>query len=101
MFAVIRQWAAIGAAVAGVGWLTVGSPAAAGARPLPIPLDNGSICPSGPGVRYMLDPNNSDDYYVCKGGVQQDHKACPPGTHPDVSIKPVDCPSDQGFEGKP
>lgn len=98
MFAVIKQVAAVGAAVAGVGWVAVVSPAVASAQRLPIPQD---ICPDIPGVRYVLDPDNSDSYYVCADGSQQDHKVCPPDTRPDVSTKPPDCPSDQGYLGKP
>ena len=101
MFGDFKKVAAVGAAAVGVGWVTVVSPAPTGAQPQPIPRDNDSICPDSAGVRYVLDPDNPDAYYVCNGGSQQAHKVCPPNTRPDVSTKPVDCPSDEGYEGKP
>lgn len=100
MFAEIKSVATVGAAIVGVGWVIVMGPAPANALPLPVFQDD-SICPSSPGVRYVLDPNNPDAYYVCKGGSPQARKVCPLDTHPDVSTKPIDCPTDEGFEGKP
>ena len=86
MFAKIKQVAAVGAAVAGVGWVTVVSPAVAHTQPLPIP--QGFTCPDIAGVQYLRDPDNSNAYYVCVDGQQQDHKRCPAVT-PQVTITPT------------
>jgi len=45
MFAKVKQVAAVGAAVAGVGWVTVVSPAVAHTQPLRIPPGNDITCP--------------------------------------------------------
>ena len=80
MFAKIKQVAAVGAAVAGVGWVTVVSPAVAHTQPPRIPQDNNITCPDIAGVQYVPDPDDSNAYYVCAGGVVQDHNQCPPVT---------------------
>lgn len=102
MFTEIKKVTAVGLIAVGVGCFTAVRPAPVGAQPLPIPQDTEGICPDVSGVRYVLDPNNPDAYFVCKGGSQQAHKVCPLDTRPDVSTKPIDCPSDEGnSEAKP
>ena len=79
MFATPKQVAAVGAAVAGLGWVTVVSPAVAHTQPPRIPPGNDITCPGGD-VAYMQDPEDSNAYYICAGGVPQDHRRCPPVT---------------------
>ena len=101
MFAKIKQVAAVGAAVAGVGWVTVVSPAVANAQPRPIPQDNPITCPDGAGVRNVPDPDNSEAYYVCADGSQQGHEFCPAETHVDVNATLPCRPDREGSVGKP
>ena len=79
MFAKVKQLAAVGAAVAGVGWVTVVSPAVAHTQPPRIPPGNDITCPGGDAadLQYVLDPDNSNAYYVCAGGSVQQHLRCP------------------------
>ena len=79
MFAKIKQVAAVGAVVAGVGWVSVVSPAVAHAQPPRIPPGNDITCPGGDGgeVQYVPDPDDSNAYYECAGGAVQDHRRCP------------------------
>jgi hypothetical protein len=100
MFAKIKQVAAAGAAVAGVGWVTFVSPAVANAQPLPIPQDNNITCPDIAGVQYVPDPDNSGAYYVCSDGLQQGHEVCPEATRLDMDTTPPSCPPKEGY-GKP
>ena len=79
MFATIKQAAAIGAAVAGVGWVTSLTPAVAQTQP-PRPLAGNNVtCPSGAAeeVQYVQDPDDANAYYVCADGVEQQHVRCP------------------------
>ena len=99
MFAKIKQVAAVGAAVAGVGWVIFVSPAVANAQP-PIPKDNPITCPDIAGVRHVPDPDNSQAYYVCADGSQQDRKVCPADTYVDMDAK-LPCRSDREGSGKP
>jgi hypothetical protein len=94
--------AAVGAAIVGVGWATVVSPAVANAQLLPIPQANDITCPHIAGIQYLPDPDNSNAYYVCADGVQQDHNECPPDAHLDMDQTPPECLSlPKGYEGKP
>jgi len=68
MFAKIKQVAAVGAAVAGVGWVTVVSPGVAHTQPLLISQDNNITCPDTAEVQYVPDPDDSNAYYVCVNG---------------------------------
>jgi hypothetical protein len=89
MFAKIQQVAAAGAAVAGVGWITVVSPGVAHAQPPRIPQGSNFICPDVAGINYLQDPGNSNAYYLCVDGLQQRHQQCPPGTKLIVATPPV------------
>jgi hypothetical protein len=100
MFAKIKQVAAVGAAIAGIGWATVVSPAVANAQPLPIPQANDITCPNIAGTQYLPDPDNSNAYYVCADGVQQGYNVCPADTHLETDKTPPQCPS-AGYGGKP
>jgi hypothetical protein len=100
MLAKIKQVAAVGAAVVGVGWVTFVSPAVANPQPRPIPQDNPITCPDIAGVRYVPDPDNSQAYYVCADGLQQDHEECPAATDLDMDTTPPRCPAKEGY-GKP
>ena len=73
MFAKIKQLAAAGAAVAGVGWITVVSPGVAHAQPPRIPQGTNFTCPDVAGITYVQDPANSNAYYMCIDGLQQQH----------------------------
>lgn len=78
MFAKIKQVAAVGAAVAGVGWITVVSPDVAHAQPPRIPPGNNFTCADIPGDNYVVDPDDSNAYYHCVDGVEEHHEKCPP-----------------------
>ena len=80
MFAKIKQVAAVGAALAAVGWITVVSPGVAHTQPPRIPPGNDITCPGGDvaDLKYVLDPDNSNAYYVCAGGSVKEHLQCPP-----------------------
>lgn len=77
MFATMKQAAAVGAAIAGVGWLTVVSPVAAHAQPPRMPQGNNFTCPEIAGINYVPDPEDSNGYYLCVDGSPQDQRRCP------------------------
>lgn len=77
MFAKIKQLAAVGAAVAGVGWITVVSPDVAQAQPPRMPESNNFTCPDTPGDNYVPDPDDSNAYYHCVDGMVEHHFQCP------------------------
>jgi hypothetical protein len=91
MFVKAKQVAAVGAAVAGIGWVTVVSPAVAHAQPPRIPPGNDFTCPNIPGVQYLQDPDDSNAFYVCADGEQQDHKLCPPDARLAIDLRPPEC----------
>lgn len=83
MFAKIK----LGVAVAGVGWISVVSPAVAHSEP----PGNNSTCAglagiNLAGINYVADPDDANAYYVCADGVTQQHLDCPlPGAAlPDI-----------------
>ncbi len=78
MFAKVKQVAAVGAAVAGVGWVTVVSPGVAHTQPPRIPQDINITCPDIAGINYVPDPDNSNAYYLCVDGLSKRHYQCPP-----------------------
>jgi hypothetical protein len=88
MFAKIKQVAAVGAAVAGVGWITVVSPGVAHAQPPRIPPGNNFTCADVPGDNYVKDPDDSDAYYHCVDGVEEHHEKCPGTTYLIMSTPP-------------
>jgi hypothetical protein len=94
MFATIEHVAGVGAAVAGIGWVTVVSPAVPHAQPPPIPAGNDITCPGGDvaELQYVPDPADSNAYYVCAGGVLQQHLRCPrPLTKLNINTRPPTC----------
>jgi hypothetical protein len=93
MFAKIKQVAVVGAVVAGVGWVTVVSPAVAPAQPLLTAAGNQVICPGGdvPELQYVRDPHNPNAYYECAGGVPQRRLRCPPGFYLELRVTPPGC----------
>ncbi|MDA3659027.1 hypothetical protein [Mycobacterium xenopi] len=79
MFAKLKHVGVIGAAIAGVGWMTTVSPVVAYAQPPRIPPGTDITCPNGgpDDVQYLPDPDDPNAYYVCAGGVEQQHRSCP------------------------
>ena len=88
MFAKIKQVAAVGAAVAGVGWITVVSPGVAHTQPPRIPPGNNITCSDTAGVQYVADPDNSNAYYVCENGSQTQRIECPAAAKLVMSTPP-------------
>jgi len=99
MFAKVKQVAALGAAVAGVGWVIFVGPAVANAQPRPIPQDNPITCPDIAGVRDVPDPDNSQAYYICADGSQKDHKVCPADTYIEIDAT-LPCRPDREGSGR-
>jgi hypothetical protein len=93
MFAKIKQVAAAGAAVAGVGWITVVSPGVAYTQPPRIPQGINFTCPDVAGINYVQDPGNSNAYYLCIDGLQQQHLQCPPVAKLIMATPPVCSPT--------
>lgn len=93
MFAAIKQMTAVGAAVAGLGWVTFVSPAVAYTQAPRIPLGNGITCPANDGTeaQYVADPDDANAYYVCAGGVPQQHLRCPAVARLNMSTTPPTC----------
>lgn len=94
VFATIKQMAAVGGALALALWVIVMSPAVAHAQPLYMPTGNGITCPGGgevEEVQYVLDPDNSNAYYVCAGGLPQQHLRCQPGFRLNMNSRPPMC----------
>ncbi len=91
MFARIKQVAAVGAAVVGIGWMGVVSPAVAYTQPPRIPAGNEPPCPVG-GVQYAPDPN-LDAYDVCVAGFVAEGPSyiCPPGWLLNMNTIPPTC----------
>ena len=77
----IKQMAAVGAAIASVGWVTVVSTGVADAQPPDIPQEVNFTCPAGDGIHYVQDPNNSSAYYLCVDGLEEAHNQCPGTTY--------------------
>lgn len=82
----------------GVGWLCAAGPAAAGAVPQPSPVILSFVafnCP-GPGgafggVEYVRDPDDSNAFYVCSGGLPQQRLRCPNDTVLNMNTTPPTC----------
>lgn len=92
MFARIKQVAAVGVAVAGVGWVTVVSPGVAYTQPPRIPRDINFTCPDIGGINYVRDPADSNAYYLCVDGSPTQHYRCP-GTTYVIMTTPPHCHS--------
>ncbi len=92
MVAKIEQLAAVGAAIASVGWVTAVSPGVAHAQPPRIPQEVSFTCPDVAGINYVQDPNNSNAYYLCVDGLEQAHMQCP-GTTYLIMATPPHCHS--------
>jgi len=95
MFAKIKRVAAAGAAVAGVGWITVVSPSVAHAQPPRIPQGANFTCPDVAGITYVQDPANANAYYMCIDGLQQQHLQCPPVAKLIMGRPPTCSPAQQ------
>ena len=78
MSARIKQVAAVGAAIASAGWMTVVSPAVAYAQPPRIPQGVDFTCPAVDGIHYVQDPDDSNAYYLCVDGLTKQRLKCPP-----------------------
>jgi hypothetical protein len=93
MSARIKQVAAVGAAIASVGWLTVVSPGAAYAQPPRIPQEVNFTCPDVAGINYVQDPDDSNAYYLCVDGLTKSHNQCPTGLTYLIMSTPPHCHS--------
>jgi hypothetical protein len=93
MFVKVKQvaavgTAAVGTAVAGLGWVAIMSPVVAHAQPPRIPQGNSVTCPDIAGINYMPDPDNTNAYYLCVDGLPQHHYQCPPVTRLVMTTPP-------------
>lgn len=88
-----KQLAAVGAAVASVGWLTVAIPGVAHAQPPGISQGATFTCPTVDGIMYVADPDDSNAYYLCVDGVTTAHNQCPPGITYLIMGTPPHCHS--------
>lgn len=77
MLATMKQMAAVGVTVGTVGWVSIVSPAMTYSQPPSIPPEAGVTCPSVAGISYLLDPDDSNAYYICVDGSAQNHYQCP------------------------
>ncbi len=93
MSARIKQVAAVGAAIASVGWMTVASPGVAYAQPPRIPQGVSFTCPDVAGINYVQDPDNANAYYLCVDGLTKQRLECPPGTTYLIMGTPPHCHS--------
>lgn len=79
--------------------LAVGAPGVAAAavshaQPADVPVPLGFDCPLGgafSGVQYVADPENQNAYYVCAGGLPQQHAVCAANTTLNMSAYPPAC----------
>ncbi|BBZ12789.1 hypothetical protein MBRA_29840 [Mycobacterium branderi] len=81
LFGKIKQVAGTGAVVVGVGWVSVASLPVAHMQPMRIPTGEFNACPSGDvaELQYVRDPRDPNAFYVCAGGVPQQHRRCRSG----------------------
>jgi len=86
-----RRVAAIGAAIAGIGSVSLASSAVAHAQPPHISPAGEFTCPDGAGLQYVQDPDDSQAFYVCADGKEQDHQKCRPGAFLDLTATPPEC----------
>lgn len=86
-----RQVAAVGAAIAGIGSVSLSSSAVAYAQPPLISPASEFTCPDTAGLQYVQDPDDSQAYYVCADGKQQDHQQCRPGAFLNLNVTPPEC----------
>ena len=92
MFAEIKQVAAIGAAVAGIGWLTAVNPPLAYAQPPRIPPSNPITCSDTAGVNCDNDGSPPQQGY-CPPDASADAPADDPSVH---STRPECSPHTSG-----
>ncbi len=88
-----KQLAAVGAAIASVGWVTIVSPGVGHAQPPRIPQEVGFTCPDVAGINYVHDPHNSNAYYLCVDGLEKAHNQCPVGITYLIMATPPHCHS--------
>jgi hypothetical protein len=100
MFNRIQYTAAIGATIAGVGWVSAVSPPVAQAQPPHIPPGNNITCPDGGGVQYLPDPDNANGWYTCENGTQTQHNICPAAAKLIMSTPPQ-CQPESSHHGMP
>jgi hypothetical protein len=93
MSAKVKQMAAVGAAIASVGWMTAVSLAVAYAQPPRIPQAGTFACPDVAGIKYVQDPADSNAFYLCVDGLTKAHNQCPPGTTYLIMGTPPHCHS--------
>ena len=82
-------------AVIAAGAVVVASLGVAVAQAEPVfPVPESVNCPMGDafgGVQYAPDPANQNAYYVCAGGLPQQHLICPASTALNMSMNPPTC----------
>lgn len=88
MFAAIKQLSGVGAAVVGVGLVSVFGPGVAYAQPPLVPQGVDISCPAVDGINYLPDPDDSNAYYLCVDGLLQNHYQCPRITKLIMSTPP-------------
>lgn len=97
MFARVKQVAAVGAAVTGLGCVTVASPSVALGQPPQIPQDTDISCPDIAGISYIRDANDSKAYYLCVDGEQKQRFRCPQVTILIMATPPKCLPFPHGM----
>ena len=68
----VKTKSRVAAVVVGFGWLSLAVPAVAQSQPAHVQPPAVISCPGGGafgGVQYVQDPDNSNAYYVCAGGL--------------------------------
>jgi hypothetical protein len=78
--------------ILGVGGLPVVLPTVAEGLPPNIPAP--TECPMGDafsGFQYVRDPANNNAYYLCAGGLPQNHVVCPGNTVLNMATNPPSC----------
>lgn len=87
MFAKTKA-AAGGAALVGLGWVTIVSPGVALPQPPRMPQGNDFICPDIAGINYVRDPEDSHGFYLCVDGLLRHQFRCPQVTVLVMGIPP-------------
>ncbi len=87
MFAKTKA-AAGGAAIVGLGWVTIANPGVAQPQPPRMPQDTNFTCPDIAGINYVRDPEDLHGYYLCVDGLPRHRYRCPQVTVLIMGIPP-------------
>jgi hypothetical protein len=93
----IKQARAVGAALVGLAWMAIVSPAMADAQPPAVPEGNTFNCPDIAGINYVRDPADSHAYYLCVDGSATHHMRCPQVTVLVMGMPPKCVPFPHGM----